>query len=186
KQFTWNNITQPNRNPLLQAGYAGADGLKTGHTKVSKYGFVGSAIQGGDRRIFVVNGLESKAHRRSESLRIMDAAFQQFRIFNLFKSGDKIGSAKVYMGKSETVPLITKTDVKVGLHRVKRPDVTASIRYNDPLPAPIVSGDQVAELIVELDGKTLKTIPLYAGENVPRKSAFARLVAVVVAKIRGE
>lgn len=185
KSFTWNNITQPNRNPLLQAGYPGADGLKTGHTKISKYGFVGSAIQGGDRRLFVVNGLESKAQRRSESLRIMDAAFQQFRVFKLYSANQKVGSAKVYMGKSETVPLHTQSDVKIGMHRVERADTTAEIEYLSPVPAPINTGDEIAKLVIKRNDKIVKTVPLFAGESVARKSAMGRIAAVLIAKIRG-
>ncbi len=185
KSFTWNKIKQPNRNPLLMAGYDGADGLKTGHTTISKYGFVGSAKLNGIRRIFVVNGLESKSQRRSESLRIMRSAFGEFKSYPLYKAGDKAGTAKVLMGKTETVTLVLKDDLNIGLHKSQRDSLSVQIKYQGPLPAPIAKGDHVADLIIRAGDKDVKTIPLLAGEDVERKSLFGRALASLVNKIRG-
>ena len=90
KSFTWNEIKQGNRNPLL-GKFTGADGMKTGSTEASGYGLVGSAERAGKRRIVVINGLESKSDRADVSLRLMSAAFSQFKIYQLYKSGDVIG-----------------------------------------------------------------------------------------------
>ena len=115
--FIWNDIKQNNRNPLL-GRFTGADGLKTGHTKVSGYGLVASAKLADKRRIVVLNGLESKSQRRNESLRVMRAAFDQFKVYKLFGSGDVVADMPVFMGKSETVKLVVDADVKSGLHRL--------------------------------------------------------------------
>jgi D-alanyl-D-alanine carboxypeptidase (penicillin-binding protein 5/6) len=186
KDFTWNGIKQPNRNPLFLAGFEGADGLKTGHTKISKYGFVGSAVRTGTRRLFVVNGLASKAERRSESLRIMTAAFQQFSVYPLFKKDEKVGSAPVFMGKSEHVTLVTHDDISIGLHHSQRSKMNVQIKYMSPIPAPIKQGDKLGELIVSAPDVDDKSIPLYAGEDVARKSIFGRITASLLRKIRGE
>ena len=185
ESYTWNGIKQPNRNPLLMAGFDGADGLKTGHTQISKYGFVGSAKLNGVRRIFVVNGLESKSQRRSESLRIMRSAFGEFKVYGLYKDGAKAGSAKMFMGKAETVALVPQGDVNVGLHKSARAKMTVQIKYKGPVPAPISKGEYVANLVVSVDGKEVKTVPLFAAEDVERKSIFGRTMASLVAKIRG-
>lgn len=183
RSFKWNNISQPNRNPIF--GVTGADGLKTGHTQVSKYGFVGSAIRDGKRRIFVVNGLESKAQRRSESRRTMNAAFTAFNSYSLFKSGDEVGLADVYMGNEASVPLVAKSDISAGLHKAQRSDLKVKIKYQGPVPAPITEGDQIAELVISATGMEDKTVPLYAGANVERKSFFGRFIAGTLQKIRG-
>ncbi|NNC36254.1 MAG: D-alanyl-D-alanine carboxypeptidase [Acidimicrobiales bacterium] len=185
RSFKWNGITQPNRNPLFGARSHGADGLKTGHTEISKYGFVGSAVRDGKRRIFVVNGLESKAQRRLESIRIMNAAFNAFNSYGLFKSGDKVGSADVYMGVEATVPLIVKSDVSVGLHKAQRSDLKVSVQYKGPVAAPVAEGDEIAKLVISAEGMEDRRVPLYAGASVARKSFFGRFIAGILQKIRG-
>ena len=183
RSFTWNGISQPNRNPIF--GVAGADGLKTGYTEVSKYGFVGSGVRDGKRRIFVVNGLESKAQRRSESRRTMNAAFTAFNSYSLFKAADQVGSADVYMGMETKVPLVTKTDISAGLHKAQRADLKVTINYKGPVPAPIQEGDEIGELVISATGVEDRTVPLYAGASVERKSFFGRFVAGALQKIRG-
>ena len=186
KEYTWNGITQSNRNPLFGSGIEGVDGLKTGHTKVSKYGFVGSGKRDGHRRVFVVNGLETKAARRSESRRIMRSAFGEFKVYSLYKSGEKVGSAPVFMGKSETVPLVARADVMVGLHKPSRKALKVQIKYQAPIPAPIVKGDHIADMVITAPGRATETVALLAGEDVTRKSMFGRMTASLVRKIRGE
>jgi len=79
RQFTFNNRTQMNRNPLLR-GFAGADGVKTGHTDESGYGLIGSAVLNGERRIIVFNGLPTMASRNTEAQRLMRSAFNDYAI----------------------------------------------------------------------------------------------------------
>ena len=186
KSYTWNEITQPNRNPLLLAGFPGVDGLKTGYTSVSKYGFVGSVVKNGKRRIFVLNGLETQSARRAESIRVARSAFGEFKSYKIFSEGDKAGAAKVFMGKAETVPLMVRDDVYYGLHKSLRGQLSAQIRYQSPIPAPIREGEKIAELIISAPGKAVKTVPLYAGADIDRKSLFGRAWASLVRKIRGE
>jgi len=184
RSFTWNSITQYNRNPLFGSGIDGVDGMKTGHTEISKYGFVGTGLQNGVRRIFVINGLESKAARRSESRRVMRRAFEDFKIYELYKAGEKAGFAPVFMGKFETVDLVASENVSVGLYIPARPDLKLQIRYLGPIPAPIRSGDHVADLVIAAPGRETQTIALLAGQDIKRKSIPARIIASLVRKIR--
>ncbi len=73
-EFTWNNIKQHNRNPLLGMGI-GADGMKTGHLASSGFGLVGAAVQNGHRLILVLNGTRSEAERASEGRKLIEAGF---------------------------------------------------------------------------------------------------------------
>ena len=79
RYYTYNNIKQPNRNPLI-FGSSGADGLKTGHTIESGYGLVGSASRAGQRVIMVLNGMTS-VRQRNESRRLMDLIFREFKTY---------------------------------------------------------------------------------------------------------
>ncbi len=94
--FTYNKITQPNRNPLIY-GVAGADGLKTGHTEESGYGLVGSALRGDQRVVMVLNGMSSIKERKNEGIRLMDLTFRSFKKETLIKQGDILGYSSVWM-----------------------------------------------------------------------------------------
>lgn len=186
RSFKWNNINQPNRNPLFGSAIDGVDGLKTGHTKVSKYGFVGSGVQDGKRIIFAINGLETNSERRAESRRIMRSVFREFKTYSIYGAGENAGSAPVYMGKSKAVSLVTSEEVIVGLYKPAREDMKVRILYYDPVPAPITKGDHIADLLITAPGRTDEVVALFAGENVARKSMFGRMMASLVQKIRGE
>ena len=183
-EFTWNGVTQPNRNPLL-GRFEGADGLKTGSTTEAGYGLVGSAIRGDKRRIIVVNGLESKSQRRSESLRLMRAAFENFRTYKLYEAGALVGKADVFMGKVPTVNLVTEDAVIIGLERSLRSNMSVEIRVKQEVPAPIAKGDHIADLVIKTPNMPEKTLPLLAESDVKRKSAFGRAVGALVRLIQG-
>ena len=183
KSFTWNGITQVNRNPLLKQ-FTGADGLKTGHTKVSGYGLVGSAKRGDDRRIIVLNGLESKGQRRDEAVRVMKAAFDSFAAYKLYEANEIIGTVDLYMGTEDTVDAVVTQNVSVGLYRPDRPKLKTQMRYKE-VAAPVAKGDVIAELIVSEPGKTERVVPLVAKKDVPRLSALGRAMRSLKTKIGG-
>lgn len=163
--FTYNKHTQENRNPLLGA-FPGADGVKTGHTNDSGYGMIGSAVQNGERRIIVFNGLNSMAQRRSEGMRLMSLAFSSFEAKRVYEKDAKVGEANVWLGSKKAVPLVTTAPFDVAYLRTAKDGLKVSISYQGPLPAPIKKGDVVAKLIFEGPGVARQEIPLAAGENV--------------------
>ena len=106
-EFTWNNITQQNRNPLL-GKYRGADGVKTGYIRDSGYGMIGSAQREGRRLIVVVGGMKSRRDRAQETERLLNFGFRKFRAVRLFSAGDTVGQARVWGGEEPSVKLVTK------------------------------------------------------------------------------
>ena len=183
KSFTWNEIKQGNRNPLL-GKFTGADGMKTGSTEASGYGLVGSAERAGKRRIVVINGLESKSDRADVSLRLMSAAFSQFKIYQLYKSGDVIGDVDVYMGAAEKVKVRIDENVQAGIFRGDRAKIS-SIMMSKPAVAPIAVGDHIADMIISVPGREDKKIALFAAEDIKAKSLFAKAWTILLQKIRG-
>lgn len=179
--FTWNGIRQGNRNPLL-GQFTGADGLKTGHTKVSGYGLVGSAKRGDDRRIIVLNGLDSKRARSQESVKVMTAAFDSFAAYKLYSANEAVGPVTVYMGTTDTVDAVILQDLSAGLYRPDRSKLRTQMRYKTAM-APIAKGDVIAELIVSEPGKPERTIPLVAAQDVQRLGAFSRAMRTLKFKI---
>lgn len=173
REFTFNNITQRNRNPLLGV-YPGADGVKTGHTDDSGYGLIGSAVQNDQRRIIVFNGLPSMAARNTEAQRLMRAAFNDFAIAQIATAGEQIGEARVRLGGRATVPLVAQQEIVIGGPRGVQEGLTAHIVYDGPLPAPIAEGAVVARLVIEGPGFQTQEFPLVAGRRVGRANWFVR------------
>lgn len=173
RQFTFNNRTQQNRNPLLGA-FAGADGVKTGHTDDSGYGLIGSAVLNGERRIVVFNGLPTMASRNSEAQRLMRAAFNDYAVSEIAAAGEQIGEARVRLGSRRTVPLVAQQDIRIRGPRGVQQGLSAHIVYNGPLRAPLAEGEVVARLVVEGPNFQTQEFPLAAGRRVGRANWFAR------------
>jgi serine-type D-Ala-D-Ala carboxypeptidase (penicillin-binding protein 5/6) len=173
REFTFNRRTQSNRNPLLGA-YPGADGVKTGHTDESGYGLIGSAVQDGQRRIIVFNGLPTMSSRNAEAQRLMRAAFNDYSMRTFAEAGAEIGVAQVRLGSRSTVPLVTEREITLVGPRAGQQNLTAHIVYDGPLAAPIREGQVVARLVVEGPGLERQEYPLAAGRRVGRANWFAR------------
>ena len=171
--FTWNGISQPNRDPLL-GKIRGADGLKTGHTEEAGYGFTGSAEQEGRRLIMVVAGLDSFNGRIEESVRLMNWGFKAWRSRPLFPAGATVVTAPVQLGSARDVPLVAPRQLGVTLPAAEAGDYKVAVRYVGPIKAPIAKGQQVAELVVKT-GSGEQVMPLVAGAAVGEAGLFGRI-----------
>ena len=164
-----------NRNPLLFLD-VGADGLKTGHTEKAGYGLVASAKQGDRRVVLVVTGLPDARTRSSESRRLTEWSFRQFNEKSAFAAGDEVAMVDVWMGRSPAVAAVVADDVGILLPASAR-GVDAQIVYEGPIHAPVAEGDQVAELVVRVDGLPDRRVPLYAAADVPVGGLLVRVSA---------
>jgi D-alanyl-D-alanine carboxypeptidase (penicillin-binding protein 5/6) len=178
KNFTYAKIRQGNRNPLIYKKM-GADGLKTGHTEESGYGITASATRGERRLILVVNGLGSVSERARESEKLLEWGFREFDNFPLFKAGETVADAEVWLGAEASVPLVVPEDLTVTLKRTSRRAMKATVVYDGPVPAPIEKGAEVAKLVISAPDMEPLEIPLYAGEGVERLGAMGRLFAAL-------
>ena len=177
QEFTYNKITQPNRNPLVY-GTAGADGLKTGHTEESGYGLVGSAVRNGQRVVMVLNGMDSIKQRSTESRRLMDLIFREFQSYEFFKQGQPIDEANVWLGTAAKVDLVLDAPLRVLLSRKDRQAMVISVRWMDPVPAPIQAGDQIGTLVLSLPDEVM-SLPLLAANDVNALGFLNRIGAAV-------
>ena len=167
KSFTYNGIKQGNRNPLLYRDPT-VDGLKTGHTNESGYGLTASAKRGDRRLILVVNGLTSTKKRSRESGRLLEWGFREFNNYDLFKAGEKVTDADVWLGQEATVPLLIKEELLITIPRKSRRGMKAKVTYQSPVPAPITAGTNIATLTIEAPNMKTRIIPLVAGADVER------------------
>ncbi|MBO6542102.1 MAG: D-alanyl-D-alanine carboxypeptidase [Alphaproteobacteria bacterium] len=185
RQFTWNGITQSNRNPLLYLNL-GVDGLKTGHTVESGYGLVASGERNGRRLILVINGLNSEKERSEESERLLQWGFREFETYDLYAANAVVENAEVWQGTYDLVPLVVAEEVKVIMTRGARRDMKVSVQYEGPIPAPIQAGQQVGTLLISAPDTPSKSFPVYAGANVEQIGLFGRAVSSLLQMIQGE
>jgi D-alanyl-D-alanine carboxypeptidase (penicillin-binding protein 5/6) len=173
KDFSYNGIKQGNRNPLVY-GTQGADGLKTGHTEESGYGLVGSANRDGQRVIMVLNGLTSMKQRSSESRRLMDLMFREFKLYRFFDAGEPVDQANIWLGKVQKLDLVLEEPLHLVLSRTDRRRMKMSMQWNDPVPAPITAGQDIGTLVLELPDEKL-VYPLTAARDVGELGVFDRV-----------
>ncbi|MEX0852962.1 MAG: D-alanyl-D-alanine carboxypeptidase family protein [Bauldia sp.] len=164
-EFTWNNIRQSNRNPLLDMNI-GADGLKTGFTEESGYGLAASAVRDDQRLILVINGTASEKERAEEARKLLDWGWRAFERVPLFAEGEVIAQASVFGGDRPSVGLVGKGTVSVFLPRGSRDLIRGRVVYHGPVAAPVDQGQQVGILEISLDGEVLQQAPVYAEDDV--------------------
>lgn len=179
KEFTWNGIRQHNRNPLLQRGVPGVDGMKTGYTSEAGYGLVASAERDGRRLVLVAAGLDSSRQRASEAERLLEFGFREFREYRLFEAGQPVVEADVWLGDAPTVPLVGEDLIAVTLTREAREQLVVTVRYQSPVPAPVAKGTRLGELVVSAPGMEHHVVPLVAGADVARAGMLGRITGVL-------
>lgn len=164
-EFTWNNITQRNRNPLLRMNI-GADGMKTGFTQESGYGIVGSVARD-DRRLFVaLSGMESDAQRAEEARKILDWGMRAFDKYQVFAADEIVGEAKVYGGEKGGVGLRSNGPISLFVPLTNRDRLVARIVYDGPVIAPVEEGARIGTLRVWIGEAMSQETPLFAAETV--------------------
>ena len=174
-EYTWGAYTQANRNPLLGT-MQGADGLKTGHLDASGYGLTGSAVRDGKRRIIVLNGTESKQARAQEAERLMRMAFTAFETRTIQGGDKRLAELDVWMGERRTVGVQLQESLDVTAHKRAFSRGKTEIVHDRLIEAPISAGDQIATLVVSIEGKDPIELPLVASEDVPRLGFVGKAV----------
>ena len=182
--FTWNGIHQMNRNPLLYRNI-GVDGLKTGHAEEAGYGLTASGVEQGHRLILVINGLPSMQARADQPATLLEWGWHEFRLMDLFKAGQAVDDAPVWLGAAPTVPAAVDTDVKMTLTSSERQKLKATIVYDGPVPAPVAVGQRVGTLHVEVPGMPAEDFPLVATQPVDRLGAMSRIAVALKGLISG-
>ncbi|MGI9439232.1 MAG: D-alanyl-D-alanine carboxypeptidase family protein [Parvibaculales bacterium] len=185
RDFTWNNIRQTNRNPLLYANI-GADGLKTGHTQESGYGLVASAEQNGRRLILVINGLNSKRERAREARKLMTYGFRNFQRDLLVEAGQTVTELPVWHGEDATVKVTTDQRFDIVVPRSGRRKMVATVTYEKPVLAPIRAGDRLGKLRVTLPGLVPQEVDLVAADDVDKGGVFSRAISSLIYLIVGD
>ena len=183
KNFTWNEITQNNRNPMLNKGI-GADGLKTGHTEAAGYGLVGSAKRGNRRITFVVSGMKTSKERTIESEKLINWAYRDFKAERVVQKNQEIGRIPVWLGNKKEIALAPNEDIFILVPTNKNSEVKASISYKYPITAPFDIGERSPaklQIIYKLGSKNFsKTYDLFTLENSEPGTFLGRIYASII------
>lgn len=171
--FLWNKIRQNNRNPLL-AMSLGADGFQTGYLKEAGFNLVGSAVQGDQRLVVVLLGEKTEKERAEDARKLLEWGFRSFESRALFEAGQIVGEATIYGGQSGGVPLTGTSAIRLLVPRNGDERVTARIRYEGPIHAPVQKGAELARLEISRGDQIALEVPLVAAEGVAEGPLWRR------------
>ena len=174
KEYTYNKITQPNRNRLLWLD-PNVDGMKTGHTDSAGFCLISSAKRGEHRLISVVLGAANDNARATESQKLLNYGYQFFDTHMVYKAGTAITMQKVWKGSDSKVAATTFHDLYVTLPKGDYARVKANVIAQKSLMAPIAKGQQVATVQFTIDGKVVDEQKLLAAKEVKVAGIFGRL-----------
>ena len=175
KEYSYNKITQPNRNRLLWLD-ANVDGMKTGHTESAGYCLISSAKRGHTRMISVLLGAVSEAMRASESQKLLNYGFQFYESTKVFKQNQTINTMRVFKGQDKIVSATITQDFYLTLPKGDYAKVKANMISQQPLIAPIKAGQTIGKISFMLNGKIINEQKLVATKSVDEAGFVGRIV----------
>ncbi|EJI85271.1 D-alanyl-D-alanine carboxypeptidase, penicillin-binding protein 5 [Alishewanella aestuarii B11] len=184
RQFTFNNITQHNRNSLLWDRSLEVDGIKTGYTKEAGFSLITSATREGMRLVSVVMGTANERARAAENKKLLTYGFRFFETVTTHQAGEKLADERLWKGQQSTVAVGLAENATVTLQRGQRRNLKADIQLDQQLIAPINKGDVVGKVVLQLNNEQLGSYPLVALESIEQAGFFSRLVDAVKLKFQ--
>ncbi|MFO1386080.1 MAG: D-alanyl-D-alanine carboxypeptidase family protein [Chitinivorax sp.] len=173
KEYTYNKITQPNRNGLLWKD-PNVDGMKTGHTESAGYCLVATSKRDGRRVLSVVLGTASANVRESESAKLLNYGLQFYDTPKVYSNGQSVQTLKVWKGQAPEVKIGFNRDLYLSVPKGQAGNIKASLTTQQPLIAPISAGQAVGKVKLELDGKVLGEYPVVSLATVAQAGFFGR------------
>ena len=174
REFTYNNIKQPNRNRLLWKD-ASVDGIKTGHTESAGYCLVASSLRDGVRLISVVMGTEGTRARTGATQALLNYSYRFYETRKLFAAGETVTTVKVWKGERDSIDLVVEDELVLTLQRGQFDQLQTVMTAGEKLVAPISAGKELGRLDLLLDDTVLASSPLVAQGEVVKGSFFVQL-----------
>ncbi len=184
KEFSYNDISQANRNGLLWRDKS-VDGIKTGHTEDAGYCLVASAERDGMRLISVVMGTTSSKAREQETQKLLTYGFRYFETHKIYDADTVLADAKIWAGESDSIGLSLEKPLILTIPRGKKSELEAVLEIDSEILAPVETGESFGVLKVNLDGELIERRPLVAVAAVEQAGLFSRLWDQLVLLIRG-
>ena len=174
KEFTFNNITQKNRNSLLWRDES-VDGVKTGHTEEAGYCLVASALRNEMRLVSVVMATNSDNTRSNENQSLLNYGFRFIETHRLYNSQDTLSEPRIWKGEFQKLKLGLAEDLYVTIPRRHYKDLKANMTIDTNISAPVNKGKTLGTVNVSLAGEQIINKPLVALETINQGSLFDRL-----------
>jgi D-alanyl-D-alanine carboxypeptidase (penicillin-binding protein 5/6) len=175
KQFTFNGITQYNRNKLLWRDDA-VDGVKTGHTESAGYCLVTSAEKDNMRLITVVLGTKSEGARADASQALLNYGFRFFETHKLYDADTQLATSRVWKGEIETVSLGLDSPLYATIPRGQYKSLEASMTIDNRITAPVAREQSLGIVQVQLGETVIAEQELIALQNISEGSFWQRIV----------
>ncbi len=179
KEFTFNGITQHNRNTLLSRDES-VDGVKTGFTDDAGYCLVASALREDMRLISAVMGAKSANARASENQTLLNYGFRFFESHRLYEGKKSLNDARIWKGASKTIPLGLSEDLYATIPRRQYKDLKGVITVDKNITAPIKEGAKLGSVKVTLGDDVIAEKDLVALKSVDQGNIFQRLSDSVI------
>jgi len=174
RDFTYNNITQKNRNTLLWRDET-VDGMKTGHTEAAGYCLVASAVRDDMRLVSVVLGTASDKSRIADSQRLLNYGFRFFKTRKIYAAGEQISQARIWMGTQDSIGLGVAEDLYVTLPRDAFDNLQSKIEVSEYIRAPMRIGQELGRSVLMSDDRIVYEVPLLALQKVGQANIFVRM-----------
>lgn len=175
KQFTWNGITQYNRNKLLWRDET-VDGIKTGHTEAAGYCLASSALRDGMRLVSIVMGSKSENARAEQTQALLNYGFRFYETHRLYQANTPLANPRVWKGSAELLPLGVTSDLWVTIPRRQYDNLQASMTVDNMISAPVAAGAKLGRVVVRLGDRVVSEAPLVALSQVDEGSLWRRIV----------
>ncbi|MEO1851811.1 MAG: D-alanyl-D-alanine carboxypeptidase family protein [Psychrobacter sp.] len=173
KEFTYNGITQGNRNALLATDPT-VDGLKTGHTDAAGYCLVASSNRDGMRLISVIMGTKSQQARADQSRELLNWGFGHFTTVTKAPAGQFVSKVPVWFGEADEVELATGDNLQILTSKTQKNKITTVVDIPDSLEAPIKKGQEIGKMMAVIDGKAVASVPIIATNDIEQSGFLSR------------
>jgi D-alanyl-D-alanine carboxypeptidase (penicillin-binding protein 5/6) len=184
-EFTYQNITQRNRNPLIKNNYEGIIVGKTGHTNEGGYGVVEFVRRNNRSLVAVVNKMKTPKQRANIITEMMDYGFFGYKKLELFKQNQDVLDLNIWLGNQDKVTAISKEDIAINIPRyLELKDITVNVKYSDPIYAPIKKDSKIASLQIEINGSKKYEFDLFAKEPVEKVGYIRKASTIAKYKLK--
>jgi len=173
KEFTYNGITQGNRNALLATDPT-VDGLKTGHTNAAGYCLVASSNREDMRLISVIMGTKSPQARADQSRELLNWGFGHFTTVTKAPTGQFVSKIPVWLGEADEIELATADNLQILTSKTQKNKITTVVDIPESIEAPIKKGQEIGKMMAVIDGKAVASVPVVATSDIEQSGFMSR------------